>query len=925
MTEADICLPAKPDEDLVIELVTGLCDKSDLPQDQLIAYVQQTYYSDLPDGITITVISVIINHSRCIEERKRLTKFETQLFDAIIITETEYDSEDDWETYINDTDKEVYDTDDEEFDILIDNYDLDDLIPHEPDVECKNNEEFDACYDGQCFDNCESVYLGESAACDQNSTCPGPGGCTCEAGKYRVRGAFSRCVTVEKCPHYDCTQLAGYAYDYNLHACLDINECDAADACGAGNCVNKPGSFECICDEGYEIVNGECVDINECQLLSRDVQCDENTDCFNTDGSFYCDCAEGFNWPEDGPCANENECRLGTHNCGVNSFCVDLPGTFVCVCNAGYTDINGVCVDINECSTDTNDCDARNGNCENTDGGFICTCSAGFAFDNVGNCVNIDECAVGIDSCDPISETCYDQSGSHYCECKNGFDDNGHGKCTDVNECDLADLDVCGENTVCVNNLGGYICQCLPGFTLLVNRFTQDVCIDINECELGLENCKHLASCVNTQGSYTCECEPGYAGDANNCLDVNECDDDIEHCGRNAQCTNTVGSFTCDCLAGFTDPNGNGCGDVDECADPANTNCAYDSGAVCNNIDGGYECMCPSGMDGEGTLNDPCAESFECNDPNEQIDGCANQLCFATCYTFLNNKPDRCPASTGACVQGCACKAGYVREKPNTACVLESQCTCKTGFEHGANGCNDIDECADAGLNDCDANTSSCVNINGGFVCACIAGYAHHTGSTVCQDVNECLGDNRCGPHGDCANTDGDYDCNCHAGYELDTFGHTCGDIDECQTPGACPASSSCTNTDGGHVCKCDSGFVMNQATTTCDDVDECSNFVHTCNGNADCVNTDGAYDCDCKEGYELRPTRSGDLKCRNANECQDGTDTCSTNSMCRDTIGSYTCVCKTGFAMLNNVCVDVNECAINAHSQSLKLEILTK
>ena len=36
--------------------------------------------------------------------------------------------------------------------------------------------------------------------------------------------------------------------------------------CGANEqCVNTIGSFECkICDEGFEIVDGECKDINEC-------------------------------------------------------------------------------------------------------------------------------------------------------------------------------------------------------------------------------------------------------------------------------------------------------------------------------------------------------------------------------------------------------------------------------------------------------------------------------------------------------------------------------------------------------------------------------------------------------------------------------------------------------------------------------------
>ena len=36
---------------------------------------------------------------------------------------------------------------------------------------------------------------------------------------------------------------------------------------------------------------------------------------------------------------------------------------------------------------------------------------------------------------------------------------------------------------------------------------------DIDECELGMDNCDPIARCVNTIGSFRCECPSGYSGD----------------------------------------------------------------------------------------------------------------------------------------------------------------------------------------------------------------------------------------------------------------------------------------------------------------------------------------------------------------------------------------------------------------------------
>ena len=41
--------------------------------------------------------------------------------------------------------------------------------------------------------------------------------------------------------------------------------------------------------------------------------------------------------------------------------------------------------------------------------------------------------------------------------------------------------------------------------------------LDINECELDLNNCDVQATCTNNLGSYSCACNTGWTGDGFSC------------------------------------------------------------------------------------------------------------------------------------------------------------------------------------------------------------------------------------------------------------------------------------------------------------------------------------------------------------------------------------------------------------------------
>jgi alpha-tubulin suppressor-like RCC1 family protein len=121
----------------------------------------------------------------------------------------------------------------------------------------------------------------------------------------------------------------------------------------------------------------------------------------------------------------------------------------------------------------------------------------------------------------------------------------------------------------------------------------------------------------------------------------------------------------------------------------------------------------------------------------EGITQCAASTCNGegSCVTVLSptdvlcggtgicREPDHCDGD-GECAAGEALPLG-TECGSNRACSGDENapaCTCVEGYEPSANGCVDIDECAE-GLDDCDEMPEACVNTPGGFDCQCTAPY----------------------------------------------------------------------------------------------------------------------------------------------------------------------------------------------------------
>ena len=244
----------------------------------------------------------------------------------------------------------------------------------------------------------------------------------------------------------------------------------------------------CNCAAGYELLDGACVDVDECKPESGNCagpgQYGFGRSCYNREGGFAChDCEEGTGPTPDGRwCRDVNECALGTDTCGANGVCHNVVNTFSCGCEAGYVPGPGGSSRDPQCAVpdpDASPCAAAqasscgaHASCHSFgEDGFSCSCDAGYASGNDGTsqspqCRNVDECISG-DVCGGNAQ-CSDAEGSYACECDAGFASGSPGdlqrpQCGDVDECALR-MDSCGSGQACENTFGSYECvTCTTG------------------------------------------------------------------------------------------------------------------------------------------------------------------------------------------------------------------------------------------------------------------------------------------------------------------------------------------------------------------------------------------------------------------------------------------------------------------------------
>ncbi|XP_065058058.1 signal peptide, CUB and EGF-like domain-containing protein 2 [Rhopilema esculentum] len=400
-------------------------------------------------------------------------------------------------------------------------------------------------------------------------------------------------------------------------------------------------------------------------------------------------------------------------------------------------------------------------------------------------------------------------------------------------------------------------------------RPTEPSTTPVDHCKANNGGCSDV--CTSSPSGPVCSCNSGFYldKDGKTCKAIPTTPQPTsppDHCKQNnggcAQtCTSRPSGPVCSCNSGFVLDKDNKTCNVNYCM-TNNGGCE----AVCKNAKSGPVCSCNDGYELK-------SDGKNCTNINE-------------CAT----KSDLCDDQTTNCID---LDGTY-------------ECDCKRGFKRSTRfSCEDINECREGG-NNCN---HLCVNIIGGFRCKCYNGYRLDRDGHTCNDINECVENNKCNTTvSTCENKVGHYICNCFSGLDQDpNDSNNCVDRNECDySNGGC--DHFCTNLYRSHKCSCRTGFHLGADNRKCVDNDECA--VNNGGCNQRCINFDGKYRCDCRNGFTL----GADLKtCEDVNECKHLNGGCE--KYCTNTIGSFKCSCDPGFEAVNKICEDINECNTGKHN----------
>merc|ERR1712003_504184 len=342
---------------------------------------------------------------------------------------------------------------------------------------------------------------------------------------------------------YTCECVNTEFFEMVNGTCMDYDECaePQSHTCHDPHqtCTNKMNGFDCGCEVGWKAIWAEdslhCVNVNECAngyVCSGDYErCEDN------EGGQDCVCVDGFSRPNGNAslaCADNNECASpDTYSCHANSHCVDTTGAYTCECDSGFSASfdamgNPVCNDVDECAGDVS-CSAHS-TCRNNVGSWGCACDAGYEDGDDNNCVSITDCLP--DKCTGFAQECVEDEGlnadneGYHCVCSKGYEmDEDMGLCVDADDCTNGNIECPIKWSHCVSDNAGWgECVCDDGFTRAdkinpADNSTYWICEDNDECASpDTNNCHENAECTNNDGGYSCACVGEYSGDGENCI-----------------------------------------------------------------------------------------------------------------------------------------------------------------------------------------------------------------------------------------------------------------------------------------------------------------------------------------------------------------------------------------------------------------------
>uniref|UniRef100_A0A1I8NLN3 Delta-like protein n=1 Tax=Stomoxys calcitrans TaxID=35570 RepID=A0A1I8NLN3_STOCA len=402
----------------------------------------------------------------------------------------------------------------------------------------------------------------------------------------------------------------------------------------ARECINLPGSFSCICLEGWG--GPTCAqDFDDCVG-----QCRNGATCRDLVNDYHCACATGFTGrdceTDIDECAN-SPCRNGGE-------CVDMIGKFNCICPLGYS--GTLCEEANDHCTPS---PCLEGRCLNTPGSYYCHCPPGRAgkhCEQIRPLCNQPQCNDGCFANPIINSsqnlpcsghgTCEMVDVGTFCKCHTGY--TGTFCEHNLNECSP---NPCRNGGICLDGDGDFTCECPSGWT--GKRCSERA----TACYPG--QCQNGGTCIPgspEKGVHSqCRCPPGW--DGTYCTDpIDQCRG--QPCHNGGTCESGSGWFRCVCAQGFSGPD---CRiNVNECSPQP-----CQGGATCIDGIGGYTCICPPGRHGvrcEILLSDPKSS-------------CINITTTISPYSPLNKSQDilgqLLTGQTSEYCNACLCENGTSR------------------------------------------------------------------------------------------------------------------------------------------------------------------------------------------------------------------------------------------------------------------------
>uniref|UniRef100_A0A8B9DJC9 Latent transforming growth factor beta binding protein 2 n=1 Tax=Anser cygnoides TaxID=8845 RepID=A0A8B9DJC9_ANSCY len=616
----------------------------------------------------------------------------------------------------------------------------------------------------------------------------------------------------------------------------DVDECeDPAVQCRGGECRNTPGSYECHCPAGFELLNGTvCQDVNEC--LNSEI-CSPNGECLNSHGSYFCICAPGFSNTAGGvscqdvdECADKSRCSQGQ--------CLNTEGSYRCLCENGFKHSQETddCVDIDECANET--LCGSHGFCENSDGSFRCLCDRGYESSPSGHyCVDVNECELMVAVCG--TALCENVEGSFLCLCPSDHEEYD----TEAGQCQprARGPPGCG-NPIPRKQCYYHISDVRLCDSVLAKNVTKQECC----CTVGAawgDNCETYPCPIAGTVEYQeiCPLGKGYVPQEDllsgkvSFTDMDECETFGSEFCRNGQCLNTVPGYKCFCRTGyFYDPSRLECIDQDECQ-----NEVYCINGECLNTDGSYHCFCslPLVLDATGNR---CVNLSGRADALEEyeihLDVCWQTVSDYICQDLLHGEQTT--------YTECCCRLGEAWGQNCALCPHRSSADfaflCSGASEDSDRGAEVRErpryeygpglEDPHYGLTSPDMGPyynylESEYALPPALLLAALSlsrPHLHHPTTCLMSPLAglyegfEGLQAEECGilngcENGRCVRVPEGYTCDCFDGFQLDMTRMACVDINECDEVGG-PAplcqGGTCENTEGSYRCRCSPGYV---------------------------------------------------------------------------------------------------------------------